>query len=438
MRRHWLALIEIPAISTAAPRSICGTEVQERASCYQANQDSSTPFDVLSTYISFPTLDQEQWWKTTGPVLSRILAASEYSLEQQYKYLTFHHAQIVPRLGPYPARFTSGVTRSGLPIDFSMNYQQHGAGNPMVRIAFEPVDSYSGTDHDPFNQAPAADLFHALAGLGIEGFDPQLYELFAAEHILPRARAKARGVPIWDLIAETVSHVRDATATTTTTTTTNTANNTGKNLDCVDAFALIRDYVCTKHDLYHDFTLFSWDYISPAQSRLKYYCVSSDTTWARVEDLWSLGGRAQSPSHTAGLPYLRKLWEILELAEGTRMFSGEGSYSDDTVEEQDQAPMAWNYEMRGGEKVPLTKFYFPLYGMNDALCVGRIVRFFEWMGWGERAARFAGVVSGFYPDRDLAKTARLLLWVSFAYTEKTGVYLSVYFHPSLDYDERKK
>lgn len=42
------------------------------------------------------------------------------------------------------------------------------------------------------------------------------------------------------------------------------------------------------------------------------------------------------------------------------------------------------------------------------------------------------------PDLDISKTARLLLWVSFAYTEKSGVYLSVYFHPSLDYDERKK
>jgi hypothetical protein len=42
------------------------------------------------------------------------------------------------------------------------------------------------------------------------------------------------------------------------------------------------------------------------------------------------------------------------------------------------------------------------------------------------------------PNLDISKTARLILWVSFAYTDKSGVYLSVYFHPSLDYDERKK
>jgi hypothetical protein len=74
--------------------------------------------------------------------------------------------------------------------------------------------------------------------------------------------------------------------------------------------------------------------------------VTSDTTWARVEEILSLAGLAQSTSHTQGLPYLRKLWEILGLNEGPRMFSGEGSYSDDSVEEQDHAPMAWNYEMR--------------------------------------------------------------------------------------------
>jgi hypothetical protein len=33
----------------------------------------------------------------------------------------------------------------------------------------------------------------------------------------------------------------------------------------------------------------------------------------------------------------------------------------------------------------------------------------------------------------MTETDRLLCWISFAYTEKTGVYLSVYYHSSLDY-----
>lgn len=37
------------------------------------------------------------------------------------------------------------------------------------------------------------------------------------------------------------------------------------------------------------------------------------------------------------------------------------------------------------------------------------------------------------PERDLSKTARLTSWISFAYTENTGVYLSVYYHSSDEY-----
>lgn len=37
------------------------------------------------------------------------------------------------------------------------------------------------------------------------------------------------------------------------------------------------------------------------------------------------------------------------------------------------------------------------------------------------------------PGFDIQQTDRLICWVSFAYTEKTGVYLSVYYHSSLEY-----
>lgn len=42
------------------------------------------------------------------------------------------------------------------------------------------------------------------------------------------------------------------------------------------------------------------------------------------------------------------------------------------------------------------------------------------------------------PERDLSKTARLTSWISFAFSEKTGVYLSVYYHSSEDYPWTKE
>lgn len=40
-----------------------------------------------------------------------------------------------------------------------------------------------------------------------------------------------------------------------------------------------------------------------------------------------------------------------------------------------------------------------------------------------------GVANTFSPDYDLSKTSHLVFWISFAYSEKTGVYVSVYYHP---------
>lgn len=37
------------------------------------------------------------------------------------------------------------------------------------------------------------------------------------------------------------------------------------------------------------------------------------------------------------------------------------------------------------------------------------------------------------PDQNIAETSRLQSWLSFAYTEKAGVYMSVYFHSSDSY-----
>jgi len=36
------------------------------------------------------------------------------------------------------------------------------------------------------------------------------------------------------------------------------------------------------------------------------------------------------------------------------------------------------------------------------------------------------------PEHDLAKTSHLVMWVSYTYSEKTGVYVSVYYHSSGD------
>ncbi|KAL2830137.1 tryptophan dimethylallyltransferase-domain-containing protein [Aspergillus pseudoustus] len=380
--------------------------------------DTPTPFQTISKFITFPSLGQEQWWKATGPVLSRILAAARYPLDQQYQYLT-------------------SITRR------SINYQQHGSGSGSG-TGLEPPDTYSGTDRDPFNQDPATELVGALTRLGIPGFDSQLFTLFSDEPTLTvadRCLALDRGILLGSQQAfgfdlkdggTVVKGYTDGDGRPTTSSRNSSSSSSKDKLDCFGAFTTVGEYVSSA-----DANVFSWDYFAPAQSRLKYYCVCPETTCAKVEEVWTAGGHiptSEGTAHATGLPYLRKLWETLQLREArVRQFSGgKGSYSDDSIEEQDEAPMLWNYEMRGGDLVPLRKYCFPLYGVNNLVCVRRLAEFFEWMGWSEVARDYEETVRGFYPDRVLSKTAWLLLWVSFAYTAKEGVYLSVYCYRRLD------
>ncbi|KAL4983728.1 tryptophan dimethylallyltransferase-domain-containing protein [Aspergillus falconensis] len=98
---------------------------------------------------------------------------TSYSREESLKYLRFHADVLVPLLGPYPQKFQSS-TRSGLPIELSVNYRQHATKPRVVRIGFEPIDDLSGTSGDPSNKVPAIRLVSMLAETEtVKGFDTQ-------------------------------------------------------------------------------------------------------------------------------------------------------------------------------------------------------------------------------------------------------------------------
>ncbi|KAL6235044.1 hypothetical protein BDW75DRAFT_251161 [Aspergillus navahoensis] len=406
-----------------------------------------TPFNVLSTALSFPTRDQEQWWRKTGPMLGQMFSSSGYSLDQQYQHLTFYHNQLVPRLGPHPATFHSSLTVSGLPVEFSINYQQKGT-LPTVRIGAEPVDSFSGTERDPFNQIPPAEMVNHFARLGLKGFDPQLYGYFEPKHTLtreqqarlpkevpggeklktqyalgfdfrqsgislkgysyPGLKATMAGQEVAKLVGEGVNELKAQ----------------GR-LDCTEAWAHVEAYMTELSGWgYHN--LWGWDYVSPAKSRLKFYSFVMDVAdKTKLEELWTLNGRATSPTHQEGLRYLKELWDIVDL----RNVGKRDLPADAPQIPEGAAPMLWNYEMTSGNPLPFGKGYFPLQGLNDAGCIKKLVKFFELMGWEDLAAKYPETIQSFYPGLDLSKTSNLVMWISYTYSEKTGVYLSVYYHP---------
>ncbi|KAK6824071.1 hypothetical protein RU639_005021 [Aspergillus parasiticus] len=97
--------------------------------------------------------------------------------------------------------------------------------------------------------------------------------------------------------------------------------------------------------------------------------------------------------------------------------------------------LVWNFETKAGLEVPATKIYSPLYGLNDLDNVRAIAQYLRHIGLDVQGKAYEQVVRDSFPGLDIKETDHLICWVSFAYTEKTGVYLSVYYHSSLEYPE---
>lgn len=111
----------------------------------------------------------------------------------------------------------------------------------------------------------------------------------------------------------------------------------------------------------------------------------------------------------------------------------------------------YNYELTPGNSVPMPKWYFILHGQNDMENAQVIVKFYQYLGWHDLAKSFIPTFQSYLyvwlglpissqnntnmnvysPDCDLKETTTMLQYVSLAYSQKTGVYFSVYYHSSL-------
>ncbi|KAL5359464.1 aromatic prenyltransferase [Aspergillus floccosus] len=411
----------------------------------------SGPVECLGKYINFTSNSEEAWFNKTAPILERLLSSSGYSIDHQYQYLTFYYRVLVPALGPYPQTYSSTITGTGLPVEFSVNYQEHG-DKTVVRIGFEPVTSLSGTARDPYNQRAPSSLLNRVANIDPKNFDDRLWHYFAHEHtVTPIERARLNGEAIQgselrtsmtfgfdlkdgDVVVKGYSSPAkkvQATKKTLGDLMANSIRNLRSEMDCEEAFNTVHSYM-EEINGYNKFAFFSWDCVVPPLSRLKFYGLDNNITWAKAEEIWTLNGRVKTSTTVKALQRLRQLWDLLGIQEGDTGYSG----TFDRGEESGQAtraPMIWNYEMRPDSHVPQPKLYLPAYGENDLKIVTALSRFFDILGLSNLAKTYPDTVRSLFPQHDLSKTRRLLAWVSYAYSEDTGVYLSVYYHSSSDY-----
>ena len=358
--------------------------------------DEATPYAVLSRFCTFSTPHEQEWWNKTGRLLSKILAAAHYSPERQYEALLFYSQVLIPRLGPYPSSFRSAITRSGLPVEFSINYQQRSAAGNVVRIGFEPVAEASGTPKDPHNRNPIVELLEKLEKLSPPGFNSKLFHHFLKTQTLSEQEslelgAEARPGTIltsqaafgFDLQPDTIS-VKGYTFPGLKTQVSGQGFGSiinkslvplKESLGAFPGFDLVDAYLEATNG-YSQFAFWSFDCAEDTKARLKLYSAHNSVVWSKVEEIWTLGGRVDTPVVQRGLEYLRELWHLTGISEGDRAFTG----GFDDGKDATPTPMVWNYEMRVGEPFPLTKFYFPVHGENDERIIRGLAKFLGHIG----------------------------------------------------------
>jgi DMATS type aromatic prenyltransferase len=368
----------------------------------------STTFDVLSRYYLFTDRHQKVWWEKTGRLFDKVLASAGYDPTRRLEALTFYIQVLIPLLGSYPHQFRSAITRSGLPLEFSVNYQQRGDVDPVVRIGFEPVAAASGTELDPYNQTPVVDLLSQLEKLNIPGFDPSLFRYFLDAHTVNDhekgllKEKKIEGSELtsqaafgFDLKEKAIS-IKGYTFPAIKC----TLNEKGfgnfiaesiqplaAQMGPIPSFDMVHSYL-EETNGYSQFAFWSFDCADPAQSRLKLYSSHNSVVWSKVEEIWTLGGRAKSPIVQEGLKYLKELWELTKLSEGHREFNG----GFDDGKDSTATPMVWNYEMKKGEVIPLTKFYFPIHGESDKNVIGGLAQFLSRIGMSKYGDNYEATV----------------------------------------------
>lgn len=382
------------------------TPAPNMTSYTESSEGTRMPSEILTSYYDYPTHDQESWWRDTGPLFGRFLKGAGYDVHTQYQYLVFFIKNILPSLGPYPARWRSTITPTGLPIEYSLNFQKNS--RPLLRIGFEPLSRFSGTAQDPYNKIATADLLNQLAKVQLHDFDTQLFNHFMNDFDLSRAETetlqkqggingkstvrsqtafgfdlkggrvsikgyafaglknRATGIPVGQLISDSVRKLEPQ-------------------MHCWDSFSILNDYM-EKSDGWNEYSFVSWDCVDIERSRLKLYGVHNAVTWEKVKEMWTLGGRIEDDATIkAGLELLQHMWALLRIDEGNRDYKG-GFAADNGGK---TLPIIWNYEINKGSPHPAPKFYFPVHGENDLQVSKSISEFFSHLGWDDHARQYS-------------------------------------------------
>ncbi|KAF2461403.1 tryptophan dimethylallyltransferase-domain-containing protein [Lineolata rhizophorae] len=423
------------------------------------------PYQLLSYGLRLTDPHQQYWWEENGVSMGRLLERAGYPLHTQYKHLLLLHGSVLPWMGPaWPTTATAtgdaaqprtpgaALNYDGAPIEPSLNVTASGL---TVRFTIEPVGPAANRPGDQLNQAvgPAAvAAMGAAAGADTRWARQLMAALFVSEaeaaalagpggrfaamgarkpallvaydlgraggvnmktYFVPGYKAAATGRRADGIVCDTVRGFAPGGAA------------LAPAVDALEAYLAERGPAETSG---LGVEMVAVDCRDPAEGapRCKIYVRCMSNAFERVRDVYTLGGRKTDAETEEGLRRLRLVWHLLlDEREGV---------ADDRHKEHDghhNAGLLFGMEVEADKPFPTPKVYVPLwhYCKTDKRMAENLSEIFKMQGWGDIAESYGSDLQHFFPTHDIANSSGTHTCVSYAYTEKKGVYTTLYYSP---------
>ncbi|KAF7586972.1 hypothetical protein BBP40_007971 [Aspergillus hancockii] len=395
---------------------------------------------VLDRFLPFTDPNCRLWWENMAPVLGRSLALTGYSTESQYKYLLFLQSVLVPFLGPYPNQNGTNVTWHSCiagdrgPLDISVNYQ---SSKSTFRITIEPIGANAGTEVDPMNGIAPRQLLQLLSNVQ-PGIDLTWYNQLERDLIINNrdARQSWNAISQYFLKTQTLigvdlnegsftvkayffPHLR---ASATGEDWASMLFNSARKLCGAEKFqrelSMIEHYIGSiRHKIVPEKPNLAFDCVSPARSRVKIYAAVDMSCLEDVYDFWTIGGYLKGPEIQKGFQIVKRMWSMIypkDLPNGTL---------------RESMTVHCNWELSPADPTPVPKAYFLVSEDYDKNITSALIDVFNELGWDEHIKTHQALEEEAYSMCDMSTSTDVYTWLSFAYSKKSGPYITVYTKP---------
>ncbi|KAH8882671.1 aromatic prenyltransferase [Thozetella sp. PMI_491] len=431
---------EVDAEATHLPSPASSTEKTE------SNESDAVKYNL--------TADQSYWWATCKPAIANLMDyAGSYMVEEKESNLRFLAEHIIPTFGPIrsEAKTMPLLTDDHSPFEPSWNFSSKG--KTTVRFTFEPLGPLAGTETDPFVQAIVPQILPSLAREA-DRCDTRWFNQFVQALFLHSAEEMASvkaGLPsflpgrapqsfiAFDLdgkkrgmkayffpILKALSTKRSCE--TVTFDAIRGLEPCGAEL--TPAVNTLEKYMATSCPEPCPVEMIAIDCVDPsAGARVKVYGRTESNSWDVVKHVYTLGGLANDETTLQGLEILRSVWHLLQ---GEREPVSDSFHKKPRETHTRHKGICFGFEMVPGRELPEVKVYVPMwnYAPDDQTVAENLAEVFRLQGWGAVADKYGAAVRDSFPRADLRAPAYTHTYLSFAFSKKKGVYMTMYYSAS--------